>query len=347
MSEQTTLNPQRGEILTSVEPDLVFLEARNAYLTALDALSRANQAFSFSQQVEANATNALSQATTAISLANAAQTDADQALASQVSVTGATMTGPLYLNSTSPAGPFEAAAKQYVDSQIGTVVTDSINSVANLKADTTYVDAADAALQSQLNTGASQITDLYTKIMPPGGIIMWSGPSTAIPSGWLLCDGSNGTPDLRNKFILGATATGGTLPPGATGGSTTQTTNLTGAHTHNATIDVSGAHTHGITVNGHTLTIAEMPSHAHNFTYNQNSADSGGGANRAQNISTASQSISVTTTAVGGSQPHAHGASSASSGAHSHTGTILSNGDHSHTVTVTPPYYALCFIIKT
>jgi hypothetical protein len=346
MSEQTSLSPSRGEVITSVEPDLVFLEARNAYLTALAAQNSANQALAASQLVEANAANAASQATTAISLANAAQSTANQALASQVSVTGATMTGPLYLSSVSPAAPFEAAAKQYVDAQIGTVVTDSINSVAALKADKTYVDAADAALQTQLNTGASQIADLYTKLFPQGGIIMWSGPSTSIPAGWALCDGTSGTPDLRNKFILGATASSGSMPPGTSGGATTKTTTLSGAHTHAATIDASGAHTHAITVNGHALTTAEIPPHSHSFTYRMSSTQTGGGGDRTNGLLTTGYGNTVFTTSIGGGAAHSHGASSASAGLHTHTGTILQDGAHTHTVDVTPPFYALCFIMR-
>ena len=40
--------------------------------------------------------------------------------------------------------------------------------------------------------------------VPPGLIALWSGSATAIPEGWLLCDGSEGTPDLRDRFVLGA-----------------------------------------------------------------------------------------------------------------------------------------------
>jgi hypothetical protein len=40
--------------------------------------------------------------------------------------------------------------------------------------------------------------------LPPGVIVMWSGSVASIPNGWALCDGTNGTPDLRDKFIVGA-----------------------------------------------------------------------------------------------------------------------------------------------
>ena len=52
--------------------------------------------------------------------------------------------------------------------------------------------------------------------IPIGGIIIWSGAQNAIPQYWQLCDGTNGTPDLRDRFIVGA---GNNYTVGATGGS--------------------------------------------------------------------------------------------------------------------------------
>ena len=63
---------------------------------------------------------------------------------------------------------------------------------------------------------------------PSGIICMWHGLIANIPGGWLLCDGSNGTPDLRNRFVKGAAAA---TEAGATGGSTTHTHTDSG-HTH-------------------------------------------------------------------------------------------------------------------
>lgn len=82
---------------------------------------------------------------------------------------------------------------------------------------------------------------VYIGIVPIGGIILWSGSIASIPTHWQACDGTNGTPDLRDKFIVGA---GSTYAVNATGGASTK--NL--AHTHGATglsTGNSGAnHTH-------------------------------------------------------------------------------------------------------
>jgi microcystin-dependent protein len=77
--------------------------------------------------------------------------------------------------------------------------------------------------------------DSYPTV-PSGVIVMWSGSASNIPKGWALCNGENKTPDLRDRFIVGA---GGSYAVGATGGA-----------------------------NEVTLTIAQMPSHKHTFTMN-------------------------------------------------------------------------------
>jgi len=63
-----------------------------------------------------------------------------------------------------------------------------------------------------------------------GLICLWSGAIVDIPAGWHLCDGTNGTPDLRDKFVVGA---GSTYAVGASGGSLTHTHTFTSnGHTH-------------------------------------------------------------------------------------------------------------------
>ncbi len=69
--------------------------------------------------------------------------------------------------------------------------------------------------------------------VPPGGIIMWSGLIAAIPAGWALCDGDNGTPNLTDRFVLHADAdSGGTINVGDTGGSNTIANANLPTHTH-------------------------------------------------------------------------------------------------------------------
>jgi len=64
--------------------------------------------------------------------------------------------------------------------------------------------------------------------VPSGVIAMWSGTLATIPSGWHLCDGADGTPDLRNRFVYGTAASEN---PGATGGATTHS-HTVNSHTH-------------------------------------------------------------------------------------------------------------------
>ena len=69
--------------------------------------------------------------------------------------------------------------------------------------------------------------------MPPGSIIMWAGTIASIPSGWIICDGNNGTPNLLGRFVEGV-ATAATNP-GTTGGSINKTT---AGHDHTMSAEV-------------------------------------------------------------------------------------------------------------
>jgi len=85
--------------------------------------------------------------------------------------------------------------------------------------------------------------------VPTGCILLWSGSTGSIPAGWLLCDGTNGTPNLRNSFIVGA---GDTYAVNATGGTADA---VVVAHTHAATVTDPG-HTHTITASTGTIDIS-------------------------------------------------------------------------------------------
>ena len=80
------------------------------------------------------------------------------------------------------------------------------------------------------NTNLIKLDGTAGGIIPTGGIIMWSGAVNAIPTGFVLCDGTNNTPDLRDKFIIGA----GNLGVGTTGG---QKDAIVPNHTHPTSVD--------------------------------------------------------------------------------------------------------------
>ena len=95
------------------------------------------------------------------------------------------------------------------------------------------------AIDTVYSDGTSIRTSKTVASVPSGLISMWSGSIASIPSGWSLCDGSNGTPDLRDRFVIGA---GSTHTPGATGGNKDA---IVVSHTHTATVTDPG-HTHEV-----------------------------------------------------------------------------------------------------
>ena len=83
--------------------------------------------------------------------------------------------------------------------------------------------------------------------VPSGAILLWSGSVASIPTGFVLCDGTNNTPDLRNRFVVGA---GDTYAVDATGGSADA---------------VVVSHTHTITDPGHTHSVPNSGSQNNSF----------------------------------------------------------------------------------
>jgi hypothetical protein len=102
---------------------------------------------------------------------------------------------------------------------------------------------AGASGQVLLSAGGSN-TPTWGNAFVAGMIMLWSGSSATIPSGWLLCNGLNGTPDLRNRFVVGATST---YAVGATGGSANA---IVVAHTHTGTTSTIGNHVHNYLTRG-------------------------------------------------------------------------------------------------
>lgn len=143
--------------------------------------------------------------------------------------------------------------------------------------------------------------------LPSGLIVMWGGLAANIPTGWSLCDGTGGTPDLTDRFIKGS----GTA--GTTGGSAT--------HTHTAHSGVL-QHNHAVTDPGHT------------HVENNNSATTGGLAGWAARDTSTNTSVAT-------------GYSTASSTTSLTVDNAGSGSEYTHdSPNHEPPYYTLCFIQK-
>lgn len=131
------------------------------------------------------------------------------------------------------SGNFTIAGKATISGGMEVAAGDT--KVKNLEADSLVVNGNIAASSSGTLSGFGTI--------PIGGIIMWSGSRNDIPSGWALCDGTwysgRQTPDLRNRFIVGA---GGEYSPGNTGGAkeVALSANQMPNHSHSLSMRVSG-----------------------------------------------------------------------------------------------------------
>ncbi|SEO82806.1 hypothetical protein [Propionispora vibrioides] len=92
------------------------------------------------------------------------------------------------------------------------------------------------------------ITESSTASLPIGSIVMWFGSISTIPVNWNLCDGSNGTPDLRNRFVVGAGQEGGIHTAGVNGPGSGYYSpgSIGGEDTHKLTIDEMPSHNHSI-----------------------------------------------------------------------------------------------------
>lgn len=200
----------------------------------------------------------------------------------------------------------------------------------------------------ELRLTAGSIGEIASDILaaaqlPRGIITMWSGATNAVPSGWALCDGNNGTPNLKDRFIVGA---GQSYGVGNTGGNITQTpsvwTNAAGT---------------GIQVAGTAINESQMPWHTHGGSVGSDASVTtqrsvqemydgewlSAGHFYATNLSpdTARKplkefSASLSINGTGGNQPHYHGVTD---NRHAHTAAASA-------IDVRPPYYALAFIMK-
>lgn len=168
----------------------------------------------------------------------------------------------------------------------------------------------------------SEVGGTRFHMVPRGGIMIWSQPLAEIPRGWQLCDGFNGTPDLRSRFLYGA---GIGENPGDTGGTTSHT------HTFSDTVSSStneaGSHAHSY---------SQVPSHSHTVDPPSCTSNSAGGhyhavSARATSVSGGGHNHSINAKTTGDWQAWIH--TGADWGA---SGTVWTHyaGNHNHTIDV-------------
>lgn len=161
--------------------------------------------------------------------------------------------------------------------------------------------------------------------MVKGMVMMFAGSTDKIPTGWALCDGGSGTPDLRDRFIVMA---GKKFTGNGDGTTSTGSTTVTG------TVNVAETK----------LTTAQIPSHSHNVELNSfyYVAKVSGAMVAPEN---SSLKVNRDGKDRGGTQATGKTKDTGFGLGHKHTAT-MTTASHTHTISAIPPYYALAFIMK-
>jgi microcystin-dependent protein len=190
------------------------------------------------------------------------------------------------------------------------------------------------ALQSFAFNILKSFTPLTELSMPIGSIIMWGGLIDDIPQGWQLCDGTNGTPDLTDRFIVGA---GAAYNVGDLGGANeiALTENQMPSHSHSGTTSNSGIHKH----TGNTLASGQ---HSHNFRLRVDLNGVGNGEAMSDSPENDEGYQNYSTDPAGS---HTHVLDMNDAGSHNHTfATDVKGANAPHENR--PPYCALAYIMR-
>ena len=146
-------------------------------------------------------------------------------------------------------------------------------------------------------------------VVPAGAILLWSGAANAVPTGYVLCNGSNSTPNLQNRFVVGA---GDSYAVDATGGAnstTIATTNLP-SHTHS-----TGNHSHGVNDHSHST-----PNHSHGVNSHTHSTPNHSHGVNSHSHSTPNHNHNMNS--------HAHSGNTSNTGGHSHNTTFYNSASN-------------------
>jgi hypothetical protein len=341
----TLVEDDRGQIVSSVETDATGATAYSAYTIAVSTQALATNNALRITTLEGRADQFDIDLTAIEAVAN--QALAQSSGGTKLELAGGTMTGYISLHA-DPSSSMHAVNKGYVDTAIGTSLAQYYTisqTYSRSEMDTRYAQKSGATMTGPLTLASNPSASLQAATkqyvdniaLPAGVIVMWSGVAATIPSGWSLCDGSNGTPDLRDRFIVGA---GSTYSPGNTGGTTSHSHTITVAST-TLTVAQIPAHNHAVTDPGHAHSVYD-PGHAHSYTgLVTNQPHPTGSASFEARGSAAGYTTGASGTgiAIYGAATGISIQNTGSSQGHTHTAS-------ENTVDHRPPYYALCFIMK-
>ena len=219
---------------------------------------------------------------------------------------------------------------------------------SNLYHTTARVRAAVSATGDlSYNSSNGQFSVSVPSAFVSGMIILWSGNTGNIPTGFVLCDGNNSTPNLTDRFVVGA---GSAYGVGATGGSSSVTLSTANLPSHNHSFSGSSSHSHTINQHTHSFSGSGSNTHSHGVpkgrggsqaSISHHVADTAVEQTQGTFATTnATISISVSGTTGGASDRGTNSQSVSISGT---TGSEGSGTAHENR----PPYYALCYIMKT
>jgi hypothetical protein len=139
-------------------------------------------------------------------------------------------------DSLASGNPLKVIKGTEIDDEFESIET-AVGTKADLASPTfTGIPTAPTASAGTSSTQIATTAFVLSNGVPSGAIMMWSGSVASIPSGWYLCDGNNSTPDLRNRFVVGA---GSTYAVDATGGNKDA---IVVSHTHSV-VDPGHSHT--------------------------------------------------------------------------------------------------------
>lgn len=212
-------------------------------------------------------------------------------------------TGDVGIGTTSPGAKLEINGNLKLQSG---VAVNEFSTDGNLSGNSDLAIPTEKAVKTYLQA-------YVETVVVTGMIVMWSGSGNAIPAGWALCDGGGNParPDLRDRFIMGASAS------------------------NNKTSGNANSHSHSVKLTDRSVTVNSGGTHSHNVPASLGLYKRGGSSGGAGVLDAAGNAGSRTGVKIADD-----------AGSHYHTAKVSFDINSGTVYEIKPKWYALCFIIK-